>query len=82
MQGSAPLVRQILRYAEFVSLDSGTQIEIRDPKDQYLLTMAQTGRADMLVSRDEDLIAVSEHPALRPTLVLRPEEFLDALRSG
>lgn len=45
-----------------------------DPGDEYLIALARTGSADVLVSGDAHLIR------LRPTIrVLTPREFLDSL---
>ncbi len=34
-------------------------IEVRDPTDRWVLAIAETGRADVLVSGDRDLLAVA-----------------------
>lgn len=49
----------------------------RDPKDDYLLLMAKEGKADVLITGDDDLLVLGEYGS---TAILSPrastEEFL------
>lgn len=47
----------------------------RDPKDDYLLALAESASADVVVSGDEDLIELADPPVP----VLTPREFLRRL---
>ena len=47
----------------------------RDPADDYLLAVAESGSADVVVSRDKDLTELVDPPVL----VLTPAEFLERL---
>lgn len=51
----------------------------RDPKDNYLLELAQEARADYLITRDRDLL---ELPGAKwgNARIIKPEEFLPILR--
>lgn len=73
------LIAFILREAEFVFPDIDLQL-CRDPKDNILLNVAATARADFLVTGDKDLL---DEPALRQTMladygveVITASEFL------
>jgi uncharacterized protein len=44
----------------------------RDPKDDYLLVLALIGRADYLVTGDEDLLSLKQ---VETVTILRPSEF-------
>jgi putative PIN family toxin of toxin-antitoxin system len=44
----------------------------RDPKDGYLLAMAEGGRADFLVTRDDDLLSIGRLAACE---IVTPEAF-------
>jgi len=48
----------------------------RDPKDDYLLACSQIGRADYLVTGDEDLLVLKQ---VGPVKILNPREFLRLL---
>lgn len=44
----------------------------RDPKDDYLLALAKTAKADLLITGDEDLLVLKKHGKTR---ILRPAAF-------
>ena len=50
---------------------------VRDPSDVHVLGSAVGGRADVLVSGDQDLLAVHEYMGVR---ILNPSQFLGELR--
>jgi putative PIN family toxin of toxin-antitoxin system len=47
-------------------------VQCRDAKDQPLLDLAQSGKADVLVTGDEDLLALAEQTAF---VIETPEEY-------
>jgi putative PIN family toxin of toxin-antitoxin system len=49
----------------------------RDPDDDYLIALAVTGGADVLVTGDDDLLAVE--PARAGVEVLTPRQLIDRL---
>lgn len=51
----------------------------RDPNDDFLLALAQTSRADVLVTRDEDLLAMR---SFGPTEIIHVAEFLRRVSTG
>ena len=58
-----------------------TQVTVcRDPKDNYLLALAETAQADFLITRDKDVLALPNQ-TWKETKIVRPEEFLPFLRS-
>ena len=52
-------------------------IKSRDPKDDYVLAYAETGRADYVVTHDEDLLVLDGRFTFR---IVRPPELLAVLR--
>jgi putative PIN family toxin of toxin-antitoxin system len=50
---------------------------VRDPDDDMILACALAARADYLVSRDKDLLSISEYSG---TKIIAPEAFLAVLR--
>ena len=55
---------------------SNVQGHIRDPFDEMFLACARLGGADVIVSRDKDLLSLKE---FETTVILRPKEFLQIL---
>lgn len=49
----------------------------RDPKDNFLLELAQTANADYLITRDKDLLDLH---IWKGTIIMKPEDFLPLLR--
>lgn len=49
----------------------------RDPKDDFLLALCKKGKADLLVTGDNDLLVLGEHG---PTEVISPKEFGERLK--
>jgi len=54
-------------------------IEVRDPKDQEILATALGGRADYLVTGDEDLIVLKDANELGRLKIVGVKEFLKLL---
>ena len=50
----------------------------RDEKDNFLLEMALEGRADYLITGDEDLLVLN---TFQSTKIIRPKEFEDMFKS-
>jgi putative PIN family toxin of toxin-antitoxin system len=59
------LLADYLPYCEIVRPDKKCAIRCRDPKDQPFLDLAQSGKADALVSGDRDLLALASKTAFR-----------------
>ena len=51
----------------------------RDPSDDYLLALAKAAGADLLVTRDEDLLVLKKHGK---TEIVHVAEFLKRLQSS
>jgi putative PIN family toxin of toxin-antitoxin system len=66
------LLETIDEYAVFV--DGQTQIEIcRDPKDNFLLSLSIDGKADFLITGDNDLLELTQFGS---TSILTIADFL------
>jgi putative PIN family toxin of toxin-antitoxin system len=53
------LLGDYLPYCETVEVVSVCQVRCRDAKDQLFLDLAQSGKADLLVTGDEDLLVLA-----------------------
>ena len=56
-------------------------LAVRDPKDEHILAAALGGRADYLVTGDEDLLILDGDPRLGQLRMATPRAFLDVLAS-
>lgn len=55
-------IYQISRYCEKIEIDGKcADVNIRDPKDIYLVTLSEETKADYLVSGDKDLLVIGEY---------------------
>ncbi len=57
--------RIIYAFCQVAKIEGEAQSDIRDPKDLYLLSLAETVGADFIVSGDADLLALQQHKATR-----------------
>lgn len=48
----------LLARCNFTTIDTSSSIPIRDPKDAYLLSLAETVGADFIISGDKDLLSI------------------------
>ena len=72
----ARLLQSLLREARLVEIEE-TIRACRDPKDDKYLEAAVGGRAECIISGDDDLLVL--HP-FRGIPILRPRAFLDRLQ--
>lgn len=57
------------------------QIKVyRDPKDNFLLELAESVDADYLITRDKDLLDLTKQ--WKKTTIIKPEEFMQILRQA
>jgi hypothetical protein len=66
------LLAQLASTAEFVQIIRRVH-ECRDPKDDKILEVALNGRADIIITGDSDLLALSPW---RGIAILRPAQYL------
>jgi len=59
--------------------DAPSDVDIRDPADRWVLATAIAGSADVLVTGDQDLLAVH---GKAPLPILDPRAFWEMLRAG
>ena len=57
--------RIIYAFCRLTKIEQQAQAEIRDPKDLYLLSLAESVEADYLVSGDADLLELQQHGQTR-----------------
>ena len=53
--------RIIYAFCRMANIEPKAQSEIRDPKDLYLLSLAESIEADYIISGDADLIELKQH---------------------
>jgi putative PIN family toxin of toxin-antitoxin system len=53
------LLGEYFHYCEFIGEPEGCPVECRDPSDQPFLDLAHSGRAQVLVSSDRDLLTLA-----------------------
>jgi putative PIN family toxin of toxin-antitoxin system len=61
-----------LPFCEVVEIAKSCPVLCRDPKDQPFLDLAESGKADLLVTGDEDLLALAGQTAF---LIETPEAY-------
>lgn len=67
--------------AKGIAITPKTKVSVcRDPEDNYLLALAEEAQAGYLVTRDKDLLDLSQKK-WKNTKIVKPEEFLPYLRS-
>jgi putative PIN family toxin of toxin-antitoxin system len=66
------LLAMYIPYCESLNLVNECPVECRDAKDQPLLDLAQSGKADALVTGDEDLLALAGQTIF---VIETPEEY-------
>lgn len=53
--------RIIYAFCQIVKIEGKAEVDIRDPKDLYLLSLAESTEADYIVSGDADLLELKQH---------------------
>ena len=64
--------RIIYAFGKMVNITTNSEAIIRDPKDLYLLSFAESTEADYIVSGDADLLELKQH---KLTKMISLEEF-------
>ena len=72
------LISSIKKHAEFILVSSEVN-ECRDPKDNFLLSLAKDGKANHLISGDKDLLELKK---FGKTNILTYTEFIKAYDSS
>lgn len=70
--------RIIYAFCHIVKIEQQTQSDIRDPKDLYLLSLAEKIEADCIVSGDADLLDLQQH---KQTKMLKLSDFKKLLEN-
>jgi len=72
VEEAAELMDLIQRNALAIDISPPYKAICRDPKDDYLLAMARSAKADLLVTGDEDLLVLNKHGKTR---IMKPADF-------
>ena len=67
------LITELQAIAEFIDVTSKVDI-CRDPKDNFLLSLAKDGKASYLITGDKDLLVIGQ---FKKTQILTITEYLD-----
>lgn len=59
--------------------EANLSVHCRDPKDDYLLAASLGGKADYLVTGDEDLLVLQTSPELGKLKIVSVRQFLSAI---
>ncbi|MEO7081756.1 MAG: putative toxin-antitoxin system toxin component, PIN family [Flavobacteriales bacterium] len=69
------LAMSLADLGQHVDVEAGSRRELsRDPKDDYLLVMAEKAKADVLVTGDTDLLVLER---FKDTVILNAKSFTD-----
>jgi len=64
-------------YIDFITVKSKVII-CRDPNDNFLLSLAKDGKADYLLTGDNDLLDIGKY---EETIIIKISEFLENIKS-
>ena len=70
--------RIIYAFCHMAKIEQKAQSEIRDPKDLYLLSLAESTEANYIVSGDSDLLDLQQH---KQTKMLKLSDFKKLLEN-
>jgi putative PIN family toxin of toxin-antitoxin system len=73
------LLGDYLSYCEIIGVREARSIRCRDVKDQLFLDLAQSGQADVLVTGDDDLLALAGQTAFA---IESPEDYRRRISVG
>ena len=77
MRSSRSRARSVVDTNACSAVRSFRPLHVRDPKDELILATALGGRADFLVSGDDDLVVLRDEPKLKERLkIVTATEFL------
>ena len=82
LTGDAEVAVLMQRFADCIESDHSVtrlRVEVRDHEDQHVLAAAVDGQAEYLVTGDNDLLVLRDHPAIAPLRVVTVHEFLAVL---
>lgn len=67
--------------ADFVAPSAIADLPVhsRDPKDDKLLACSLSAKADYLITGDEDLLVLNDHPSLKGLKIVSVKEFLSLI---
>ena len=68
------LIERIERYGDHIDSDLNALHDCRDPNDNYVLALALSGNADMILNEDDDLLVLDPYRGIR---IMRLFRFLE-----
>ncbi len=71
----------LIKQAEFIKITEALPIKVRDIKDEMIITTALSGKADYIITGDEDLLILDKHPKLEKLQIITVKEFLMIIKA-
>ena len=70
------LLSQLVHSGKMIELDHAPNITVRDPKDTAIIQIALAGKANYLVTGDQDLLILAKQRNITPLKIVTPIAFL------
>ncbi|PIR63086.1 MAG: putative toxin-antitoxin system toxin component, PIN family, partial [Candidatus Pacebacteria bacterium CG10_big_fil_rev_8_21_14_0_10_42_12] len=70
---------QLIHVYGIIVLPTKSKAEVRDKKDQDILDTAISGKADFLVTGDDDLLVLANDTRVGKLNILTPREFVEKM---
>jgi putative PIN family toxin of toxin-antitoxin system len=71
-----PTIERIISFSEFVTIKNRLDVVKDDPSDNRILECAQSGNADLIVTRDKHLLKLKEFGGIR---IVTPKRALEEI---
>jgi len=76
------LLSQLVHSGKMIEFDHAPDTIVRDPKDTFIIQLALSGKANYLVTGDQDLLILAKQTKIQPLQILTPHDFLHELVSS
>lgn len=73
------IIEFVKKKSEMVTPLHSLPVDVCDPKDEEVLACALGGKADYLITGDEDLLTLKDNSTLRPLKIIKVKDFLTKL---
>ena|SRR3989339_107292 len=70
------LLTQLIHAGKMIEFDFKSIVDVRDPKDSAIIQTALAGKANCLVTGDQDLLVLNGNKSIKTLQIVTPDEFL------